>query len=298
MDHPTDLDSDEEWEYEYDDTATEVSCHCSILLNLLLISEQTFYLNLDLTTLNGPVRPPRRRQGEPSNHDPPEPTDDVPSANVNPDAYTPLDSAETETPNRERIQILGLHTSNPVVSYHNQIFSCSWADQIGTELVFSHPDTDPDADALSPLQQGPGYDLLAANSVKILGRKANITSGSGTELFEETMPDIDRPAGPSSAQMVGSTSVPRRAVPPSYQAEFIQRFQDLKRAKGETDTVRTVMSTRRNVNVAYRLSGWIRTEAQLAQIHELQRRVEDGDLEAYETLERMIAEHAEPVQES
>lgn len=265
-----------------------------------MTSEQTFYLNLDLTTQNGPVRPPRRRQGNSTPYqETPIPADEVPSVNVNPDAYTPLESAETDTPSRERIQILGLHTPNPVISYQNQIFSCSWVDQIGTELVFSHPDTDPDADALPPLHHGLSYDLLAANSVKILGRKANITSSSGTELFEDSMSDTDASGGPASAaQTVGSTSVPRRAVPPSYQADFLQRLQDLKNVKGETDTVRTVMSTRRNVNVAERLRAWARTEAQVAEINELQRRAANGDVQAYETLQTMIREYAGLVQGS
>lgn len=239
------------------------------------------------------MRPPRRRQDDnASANEMLGAAGEGPSANASTDAYTPLDSAETDAPSSERIQILGLHTCNPVVSYHNQIFSCSWADQIGTELVFSHPDTDPDTDALAPLQQGQSFDLLAANSVKILGRKANITSSSGPSLDQQgavaASPGVS--AETSSSLTTGPRGVPRRAVPPSYQADFIQRLQDIKAAKGETDTVRTVMSTRRNIDVAERLGAWARTEAQLAEINGLQRRAMDGDTQAFETLERMIRE--------
>lgn len=227
--------------------------------------------------------------------------DETANTTASTDAYTPLDSAETETPSSERIQILGLHTCNPIVSYQNQIFSCSWADQIGTELVFSRPETDPDTDAPAPLQQGPAFDLLAANSVKILGRRANITSSSTPGLVQDR--EIEPSTGvsaetPSTSQMPGSTGVLRRVVPQTYQAQFIQRLQDIKVAKGETDTVRTVMSSRRNLNIADRLGAWARTEARVAEINELQRRALEGDNEAFETLEWLIRQHAHPVQGS
>lgn len=227
--------------------------------------------------------------------------DETASTNAGPDAYTPLDSAETETPSSERIQVLGLHTRNPIISYHNQIFSCSWADQIGTELVFSRPETDPDTDVPEPLQQGPAFDLLAANSVKLLGRRANITSSSGPELVQdqgiEPSTNVPSETLPTS-QVAGSTGVPRRVVPQTYQGQFIQRLQEVKVAKGETDTVRTVMSSRRNLNIADRLGAWARTEARVAEINELQRRALEGDAEAFETLEWLIREHAQPAEGS
>lgn len=259
-------------------------------------------MNLDLTSHHGPIRPPRKRQDDITTTDEANgAADGSTEANVSTDAYTPLDSAETETPSSERIQILGLHTRNPIVSYHNQIFSCTWADQIGTELIFSHPETEPETDPPGPLQQGPAFDLLAANSVKILGRRANITSSSGPGFVQEG--GLESNAGVSAESlstppMGGSTGVPRRVVPQTYQGQFIQRLQDIKVAKGETDTVRTVMSSRRNLNIADRLSAWARTEARVAEINELQRRALEGDTQAFEILEGLIREHAQPVEES
>ncbi|KAJ5670189.1 uncharacterized protein N7477_005552 [Penicillium maclennaniae] len=267
----------DEWEYEYHDTETE-----------------TFYLNLDLSSHHGPIRPPRRRQGDPSN-EPANAADDAPDANSGADTLYPLESAESETVGAERIQILGLHTCNPIVSYHNQIFSCSWADQIGTELVFAHPDSDPDPDH-TPLYHGPSFDLLAANSVKILGRKANITSSSGLGLVQQGISGISdsAPETPSSSQTVASTSVPRRVVPQTYQAQFLQQLQNIKTANGERDTVRTTMSNRRNVNLAERLSGWARTEEQVAEVNRLRALAYEGDPEALATLEQLIREHVHP----
>ncbi|KAJ5585389.1 uncharacterized protein N7459_005189 [Penicillium hispanicum] len=281
MERDMDVDSDE-WEYEYDDSETE-----------------TFYLNLDLTSLHGLIRPPRRRQ-EDSNSNHETPTIDANGAqhrnepNVahpSKDAYVPLDSAEADI-SSERIQIVGLHTCNPIISYYNQIFSCSWADQIGTELIFAHPDTDPDTDhtLTRPLRQGPGFELLAANSVKILGRKANITSGSGTGLAQDSTPNLNLEflVETPSSHAPSSTGVPRRPGGPSHQSQFIQRLQSAKAAKGQSDTVRTVMSTRRNVNIADRLSAWGRTEAQVAEVQQLNKRAAEGDQDALDTLELLL----------
>jgi hypothetical protein len=221
--------------------------------------------------------------------------DDAPDSNPGADAFTPLESAELETLGSERIQILGLHTCNPIVSFHNQIFSCSWADQIGTELIFALPDSDPNS-GHTPLHQGPSFDLLAANCVKILGRKANITSSSALALVQDGSAGTSEttPGTPSSAQTAASTGVPRRVVPQTYQAQFLQQLQNIKSAKGETDTVRTTMSNRRNVNIAERLSGWARTEEQVAQVQRLRALAIEGDQEALASLEQLIREHVHP----
>ncbi|KAJ5101503.1 hypothetical protein NUU61_003725 [Penicillium alfredii] len=267
-----DMDSDgDEYEYEYHADETE-----------------TFYLNLDLSSHHGPVRPPRRRQ------DPAQQTDEIsalaegnPNANPSTDAFTPLDSAETQALPSERIQILGLHTCNPIVSYYNQIFSCSWANQIGTELVFAHPDSDPDTDhPTPPLQQGPAFELVAANSVKILGRKANITSSSGPGLVQDAG-ETNASSAPAETMHSPAAGIPRRGAGPTHQAQFIQRLQSIKADKGETDQVRTIVSARRNVNVTERLGGWAKTEAQIAEIQRLNERASRGDMEAWRALDQL-----------
>ncbi|KAJ5605847.1 hypothetical protein N7510_008628 [Penicillium lagena] len=254
------MDDDDEYEYEYHDFDTE-----------------TFYLNLDLTSHHGPLRAPRRRQPASSSNDAPLPDESNPT-NANND-LTPLDSAETEPLPTEQIQILGLHTSNPIVSYHNQVFTCAWADQIGTELVFSHPD--PDADHhTAPLRTGESFELLAANSVKILGRKANLTSSSGVAGEQNLESNLS--ASESTPRLL-----PRRGAAPTNQTQFLERLQNIKAARGETDTVRTIMSTRRNMNLGERLKGWARTEEQVAEIQRLNEKANGGDLDATAALENL-----------
>ncbi|OQD65262.1 hypothetical protein PENPOL_c006G08979 [Penicillium polonicum] len=277
MDTMVDSESDGEYEYEYGSET------------------ETFYLNLDLTAHHGPVRPPRRRPKEATSlEDTQNPADDM-SQGFPSEAYPPIESAETGNLPNERIQILDLHTSNPIVSYRNQMFSCSWADQIGTELVFASPDaeTDPDNHFPQPLHRGPSYVLVAANSVKILGRKAQLVPSAGPAQAQgpaEGPSTTGSTVDPAASQGAEPLGVPRRPAAPSHQAQFLHRLQEIKKAKGEGDTVRTVMSTRRQVNMADRQQGWARTEAQLAEIERLNERASRGDLEAKATLEMLIQE--------
>ena len=269
---------------------------------------------MDLSSVHGPIRPPRRRQ----------PQDDISALGNNnnanqlghlgEDTLTPVDpsdnaadqpptngsyTTEPEALASERIQILGLHTSNPIISYCNQLFSCTWADQIGTELIFAHPDAHTNLDntdhqSLPSLMQGPSFELLAANSVKILGQKANITSSSNPGVPGDVQPAGARdnlatavPADDAQALSM-STNLPRRGLQTSHQANFLARLQAIKTQRGETDTVRTTFSTKRTVTVADRLGAWARTEAQLAEIHALNDRAHKGDTAAIAALEQMM----------
>ncbi|KAJ5169305.1 Transcription factor TFIIIC tau55-like protein [Penicillium coprophilum] len=276
MDTMVESESDGEYEYEYG-TETE-----------------TFYLNLDLTAHHGPVRPPRRRPKEAASlENTQNPADDM-SQGFPSEAYHPIESAETSSLPNERIQILDLHTTNPIISYYNQMFSCSWADQIGTELVFASPETETDTENHFPpsLHRGPSYELVAANSVKILGRKAHLAPSAGPTIAQGFTEGPNAGPDPESASSQGADhlGVPRRPTGQSHQAQFLHRLQQIKNAKGEGDTVRTVMSTRRQVNMADRQQGWARTEAQLAEIERLNERASRGDLEAKATLELLIQE--------
>ncbi|GIJ88387.1 hypothetical protein Asppvi_007308 [Aspergillus pseudoviridinutans] len=257
-----DEDHDSEYEYEYHEVDTE-----------------TFYLNLDLTSLHGPIRPPRRR-------DPASSTAAVPTTLTPTDDHEPaIDSTESDNVPSERVQILGLHTTNPIVSYQNQIFSCTWADQIGTELLFTRPETghEPDLESalpqISPLRSGKDFDLIAANSVKILGRKANLISSSGSGSTQ--VPSIQ----PSE-----TANVLRKAGPQSNQARFLERLTHIKRERGETDTVRTVFSTKRTQNLEDRLRGWARTEEELAEVQRLSEAASRGDTVALTALEELYTE--------
>lgn len=170
---------------------------------------------------------------------------------------------------------MGLHTLNPIVSYQNQIFSCSWADQIGTELFFAPPELDPDPSSEIPtLRNGEHFDLVAANSVKLLSRKANLISAQEPTTESRTF---------------NTSGLPRKPGPQTNQSQFLDRLIAVKRAKGETDPVRTVFSVRREQNFADRLRGWARTEAELTEIQRLSNAASQGDENAIATLENLCA---------
>ncbi|KKK12190.1 hypothetical protein ARAM_003813 [Aspergillus rambellii] len=271
-------DEDSDYEYEYHDTETE-----------------TFYLNIDLTTHHGPIRPARRR------HDPSSSTatattgpPSAPSAHTD-DQDPAIASSESDNVSAERVQILGLHTANPIISYQNQIFSGSWADQIGTELFFSRPGQDasfdPDAAApteVTPLKHTKDFDLIAANSVKILSRKATLISSSSSGGQVQNHPDpLQQPLETSSAPETPGVYKPDHQ---SNQARFLGRLMELKKRRGETDTVRTVFSSKRGSNLEERLRGWAQTDEQLAAIQQLNDRALQGDSEAIMELENLYTQ--------
>ncbi|PYH84894.1 hypothetical protein BO82DRAFT_212682 [Aspergillus uvarum CBS 121591] len=314
--HP-DSDIDSDYEYEYHPTETE-----------------TVYLTLDLTSLHGPLRPPRRRQPSATA------ASSATATNISdePDA---ADFTHVESPS-DGLQILGLHTPNPIISYQNQIFSGTWADQLGTDLIFARPDEgrrggaeerpgetaphDPysthrtdHSDA--PLRHGHNYDLLAAPSIKIIGRKANLISASQSSAVAtaaaaataSATPGSDEGLDPSPpgrsdhppaglAPTVSTTGIIRAPNhPASNQMRFLERLASLKRSKGETDTVRTVFSTKRiqsdhASSLGGRALGWARTDEQLAEIQRLNELALQGDAAAMAELEALYTRLGEDVE--
>jgi hypothetical protein len=136
----------------------------------------------------------------------------------------------------------------------------------------------------TPLRNGPAFELLAANSVKIVGRKANLTSSSGLS---------GTGTGTGTAAQSGSSTGQ------SHQAQFIAKLQALKKNKGETDEVRTVYQVRRNADVAKRLAAWAnleawaKTEAQIANVQKLREKAANGDADAMEQLEMLFRAYYE-----
>ncbi|KMU92497.1 hypothetical protein CIHG_10332, partial [Coccidioides immitis H538.4] len=208
-----------------------------------------FTSTLDLTSCNGTIRPPRQRSAASSNSLVPlvdmttsQPGSPVPHSSPNQGQSTGIDP-DLEMELQNQIQIMELHSPNPIVSYQNQIFSCSWADQIGTDMMFSLPGDEDDTPAL---RQNRDFDLVSTTRVKILGQKAHLISGSSSSQAQRM-----RSGGSSTGQ-----------------AQFLECLMRAKRAKGEEDIVRTTFpqAQKRNQNIEERLQGWARTEGMLAEL--------------------------------
>lgn len=140
---------DDEWEYEYDDTETE-----------------DFYVPLDLsnvpraqvpivsqgrpghpTLLKSRLRALNAAQGQPTEF-----STDIPEGQ---DAAT-----------MGELQVIGLHTPNPLVMYNDQLLSCQWTSTIGTDMFFVKPNSNMG----EPLRTLPSVDLLSLGSAKLVAK--------------------------------------------------------------------------------------------------------------------------------
>lgn len=187
------------------------------------------------------------------------------------------DHNDQEQESQSRIQIMDLHSPNPIVSYGNQMFSCSWADMIGTELMFTRS-SEREPSSTPPLwrNEEDGSELLCANRVRIVGQKANLISSSGGQsqsVFGEDLGDASR-------------------IAMSNQARFLARLAKAKHSRGETDAVRTVFPLKKSQIQEEKIAGWNRVEAAVAEAERLNKLALEGDGDAMRALEQMYAERS------
>ena len=159
---------------------------------------------------------------------PPSPTDDVPESS------------------KREVQILDLHTDNPIISYGGQIYSCQWAQNAGTELLFTMHDPSSPLPILRSLPDD--VDLLGAISARI----TSIPATMETKLLRRNSPtpdlsDLSHGYDPDLRIPVGIGASSRR----KDQAQFLESLMDLKEQKGEPDFV-TVHAQTRLLNSQWR----------------------------------------------
>ncbi|KAK3990840.1 hypothetical protein QBC44DRAFT_324264 [Cladorrhinum sp. PSN332] len=151
----------------------------------------------------------------------------------------------------EEIQILELHSAEPIVSYRNHVFRGTWCQNIGTELIFTPHDDKAAAHNIPALRSLPqNVDLIAASSCRINFTEANLIekdhhrAGGILDLSAaaEDLPERYKRNGGIYVHVGGDKSGQRQP-----QAHFLEDLISLKRKRGEMDEV-TVMSleTRHN----------------------------------------------------
>ncbi|KAK3369871.1 hypothetical protein B0H63DRAFT_497134 [Podospora didyma] len=171
------------------------------------------------------------------------------------DKTAPMTSEANNAP-ADEIQILELHSAEPIVSYRNHIFRGTWAENIGTEMIFTPHDDKAPLPALRNL--GHEIDLLAASAARINFKEAtlvprNDSGGVGVhgldnhvsrDTFErdEDIPERYKRNGGIYVHIGGDKSGQRQP-----QAHFLEDLISLKRKRGEEDEV-TIQSleTRQN----------------------------------------------------
>jgi hypothetical protein len=150
----------------------------------------------------------------------------------------------------EEIQILELHSKEPLVSYRNHVFRGSWCENIGTEMIFTPHDDNAPLQALRHLPQN--MDLLAASSSRISFREATLQAkdkeGIPEKIFlgfgysEEDIPERYKRNEGIYVHIGGDKSGQRQP-----QAHFLEDLIALKRKRGEEDEVTVLpLETRQN----------------------------------------------------
>lgn len=147
------------------------------------------------------------------------------------------------------IQVLDLHSDNPIISYKGRIFSGSWARNIGTELIFGAHNEIAER-GLPYLRTLPGgVDLMAASSVRILTTPADLrpkaTRGNAA-VSSRTTTNAARRQGPDRYKWLRKDA--GIEIPIAFdkhgrrkpQARFLENLMAIKRSRGEMDEVTTI----------------------------------------------------------
>ena len=146
--------------------------------------------------------------------------------------------AEPASDPSDRIQILDLHSPNPIIAYQNQIYSCEWTSTIGTDVLL----TSPGPDYPHPiLREEPGVSVVATTSIKLFGRPTQIMPRESKE---------PTPAPDQATPVKIPINVTSRKARQN-QAKFLERLIAIKAAKGEKDDV-TVYAQKVNQGSARR----------------------------------------------
>lgn len=205
---------------------------------------------------------------------PGETDNDFPQPEENEQAANTAQTKENEL-REHKIQILDLESDDPLVSYRDHIFTCRWARNIGTELLFTgHEDT---GDLPTLRQLAGGVDLLGACTARITSQTATlvpIAQTKQTDLEEEG-------DGPLVESVSAAASDERRK-----QARFLERLMKVKKEKGEKDEV-TVVAYKR-----LRWNGWIEllNKRRNEEREDLRRKLRRAENEAKVAIEKRLKE--------
>ena len=211
------------------------------------------------------------------------------------DAASRKDKAQRNQEVSSEVQILGLESDNPIVLYDNQLYSCRWTDLIGTNMFFtSHAD---DAE-YEPISNDGDIDLAGMSRIKLLANKARLVP---KERLKERLKDNADPAAeggegedepavqPRAGAGLGAlrSTNPKINIELKKQAHFLERLIDVKRARGETDLVRTIYEPKRGGSRKSRAHEKRNREELKAEILKLNKSVLQGDPDALSRLQEI-----------
>ncbi|KAK5946775.1 hypothetical protein PMZ80_000918 [Knufia obscura] len=279
---------EDEWEYEYDQNDTEV-----------------FLVDLDLTTVNRTLRSTtenrnkrlldlpdksakkmQKTSAKNKKAKPGPPNTEAVAASQEPSAAVE-DGSRDEDAQENGVQLLDLHTSNPIISHQGQVYSCTWTDMIGTTMFFSQPRDTPLYD---PEISTSDFDMIGMSRIKLVGREAKVTPipQSAREKAPDASPE--RPGRSLGTIRHGNAKLNAEV---RKQANFLEQLMNIKKNRGGEDNVHVAMNSKIAKSVA---DGKLKfnTQRRGEQIEELNRKVVRGDAEALKKLEQIyLGQHNE-----
>ncbi|KAI0881747.1 uncharacterized protein GGS22DRAFT_55773 [Annulohypoxylon maeteangense] len=236
-----------EWEYEYSTTETE-----------------TFYVTLDLSKADftsrdaSTVNRPGYRGGEKverakmylnrrmSNANANNIDDDLSSSNSSDNELPqPPKPKPTKAPqpapdptddfDDHQVQIMELHSQNPIISYKGRIYTGAWSANVGTELLLTRREDDAPVPALRHLDHD--VELLAASSARVTVREITLRPKDDTlERQRNALLPRERSALSSLVPPAERWSTRERVD----QGNFLARLIALKKERGEVDDVTVI----------------------------------------------------------
>lgn len=145
------------------------------------------------------------------------------------------------------IQVLDLHSKNPIISYKGRIFSGSWARNIGTELLFGAHDEIAERGLPYLRSLSGGVNLMAASTARILTTPADLRQKTrGIGAVSRSAVNAGRRPGPDRYKWLRKEA--GIEIPIAFdkhgrrrpQARFLENLQAIKYSKGEKDEVTTI----------------------------------------------------------
>ena len=235
------------------------------------------YVTLDLSSLASGVRPkdaasethPGALPKLPSTF----PQDSAPNSDDEPTALDPSIPSSSD-----QIQILGISSQNPIISYRKQLYSCQWTAPLGTDIILKPASSTEDhqLDRQSRTKQSP---VLATSTLRLsaqpvrphtlsrdrrseaqepLPPKANIVSvdhvGKITEPATAPLPQTTAHVPDANGMNFQGEWVPmadHASQNRRNQAAFLSRLAAAKRARGEQDRI-TVHAPKRLTGAGWR----------------------------------------------
>lgn len=196
------------------------------------LARQTFLLDVDLTSLNGNLksnipgkrpldRPDKANASSTGVRQQTPPIEDDLSAT--PDTFVDLEPPFGPAPNS--VQILDFASHNPIISYRNEVYSCTWSDMIGTNIFFS-----PAPRQLS--EPDLPVEWLGTSRIRLIGHRAKIAVKAAANAEPVPRGRPDKGSDPRPALVINNPAFKR-------QADFLEKLKEAKKARGETDVVRT-----------------------------------------------------------